>query len=285
MRESLAHPAQATACFLHASAPSPAFQNVQLSVSLGEACPSARVKQAWQQVIAQYGVLRSSFFKVPTGEFLYREHEGVETSWRLLDWTKLSPQEAPRRWAALLEEDATVPFDLAKPPLIRFVTIELPAGHSHLLMTFPKVLLDEDALFRLLCAWLGALEGALPLDVEEQSRAFEESQIAANWWSEQLEEAPEPQLLRVYPRRALDRPNTSRAEFSLTMDRTTTDALQKFCRELTISPRDAFLALWSFVIGRLMACDKLHFLAACSLSGPRNLGWGLLDNFLPSIVS
>jgi hypothetical protein len=50
-----------------------------------------------------------------------------------------------------------------------------------LLMTYPKVLLDEDAVFRLLCAWLGALEGALPLDAEEPSRPFEESPTIVGW--------------------------------------------------------------------------------------------------------
>src|SRR4029077_6284267 len=90
MRESAAHPAQTTACFLHASSPSAAFQNTQLSISLGEACPAARVRQAWQQVTAHYGVLRSSFFKVPAGDFVYREHDGIEASWQLLDWTKLT---------------------------------------------------------------------------------------------------------------------------------------------------------------------------------------------------
>ena len=177
MRESPAQPAQSTACFLHASAPSAEFQNVQLSISLGEACPAARVRQAWQQVITHYGVLRSSFVKIPTGEFLYREHDGIEGSWQFLDWSKTPPEEVPRRWAALLEEDAAQAFDLAMPPLVRFVAIELPAGHCHLLMTYPKVLLDEDALLRVLCAWLGALEGALPLDVEEKSRRFEESPV------------------------------------------------------------------------------------------------------------
>jgi len=285
MRESPAQPAQATACFLHASASSPAFQNVQLSVSLGEACPAARVRQAWQQVMAQHGVLRSSFFKVPTGEFLYREHEGIEASWRLMDWTKLPAEEAPRRWATLLEEDAAQPFDLAKPPLVRFVTIELPAGHCHLLMTYPKVLLDEDALFRLLCAWLGALEGALPLDVEEESRPFEESQTAARWWSKLLADAPESQILRVYPRRALDSPSHVRTEFSLTLDREASENLRKLCKELAISTRDAFLAFWALVISRLTARDQTLLLAACSLSGPRNLGWGLIENLLPSIVS
>ena len=285
MRESPAHPAQTTACFLHASSPSAAFQNIQLSISLGEACPAARVRQAWQQVTANYGVLRSSFFKVPAGDFLYREHDGIEASWRLLDWTKLAAEEAPERWSALLEEDAAQPFDLAKPPLVRFIAIELPQGHCHLLMTYPKVLLDEDAVFRLLCAWLGALEGALPLDAEEPSRLFEASETTADWWSKHLAEAAQPRMLRVYPHRALDLPTSARAESHLTMDREVSASLQKLCRQLGVSARDAFLAFWALAIGRLTDRDNLTLLASCSVAGPRNLGWGLIENLLPALVS
>jgi non-ribosomal peptide synthetase component F/pimeloyl-ACP methyl ester carboxylesterase len=285
MRESPAHPAQTTACFLHASSPSPTFQNTQLSLSLGEACPAARVRQAWQQVTAHYGVLRSSFFKVPAGEFLYREHDGIEALWQLLDWTKLTADERPHRWSALLEEDAAQPFDLAKPPLVRFTAIELPQGYCHLLMTYPKVLLDEDAVFRLLCAWLGALEGALPLDAEEPSRLFEESQTTVDWWVERLAEVGKPRMLRVYPRGALDWPGSARAEAHLTMDRDVSVALQKLCRQLGAPMQDAFLALWALVIGRLTDSDTLTFLASCSVTGPRNLGWGLTDNILPALVS
>ena len=285
MRESAAHPAQTTACFLHASSPSAAFQNTQLSISLGEACPAARVRQAWQQVTAHYGVLRSSFFKVPAGDFVYREHDGIEASWQLLDWTKLTIDETPHRWSALLEEDATQPFDLAKPPLVRFLAIELPQGHCHLLMTYPKVLLDEDAVFRLLCAWLGALEGALPLDAEEPSRPFEESPTIVGWWSERLAEAAEPRMLRVYPRRTLDWPTGARSESHLTMDREMSAALEKLCRQLGVSVRDAFLAFCSLVIGRLTDRDNLTVLASCPVTGPRNLGWGLIENVLPALVS
>ena len=285
MRESPAHPAQTTACFLHASSPSAAFQNTQLSISLGEACPAARARQAWQQVTAHYGVLRSSLFKVPAGEFLYREHDGIEASWQLLDWTKLTAEETPHRWSALLEEDAAQPFDLAKPPLVRFAAIELPQGHCHLLMTYPKVLLDEDAVFRLLCAWLGALEGALPLDAEEPSRPFEESQTTADWWSKRLAEAANPRMLRVYPRHALDSPGRARSESHLTMDHEVSAALERLCRQLGVSARDAFLAFWALVIGRLTEGDNLTLLASCSVTGPRNLGWGLIENILPALVS
>ena len=152
-------------------------------------------------------------------------------------------------------------------------------------MTYPKVLLDEDAVFRLLCAWLGALEGALPLDAEEPSRTFEESQTTADWWSQRLAEAADPRMLRVYPRRALDSPSRARAESHLTMDRAVSAALERLCRQLGVSAREAFLAFSALVIGRLTEGDNLTLLASCSVAGPRNLGWGLIENILPALVS
>ena len=152
-------------------------------------------------------------------------------------------------------------------------------------MTYPKVLLDEDAVFRLLCAWLGALEGALPLDAEEPSRPFEESPTIVGWWSERLAEAAEPRMLRVYPRRTLDWPTGARSESHLTMDREMSAALEKLCRQLGVSVRDAFLAFCSLVIGRLTDRDNLTLLASCPVTGPRNLGWGLIENVLPALVS
>ncbi len=141
-------------------------------------------------------------------------------------------------------------------------------------MTYPKVLLDEDALLRVLCAWLGALEGALPLDVEEESRRFEESPVAAGWWPNWLSEAPATEMLRVYPRRALDRPGLKRSEAHFTLDRQTSEALQKLCRELVMTPRDAFLALWALVVARLTASDQVTLLATCSLPGAQKSGLG-----------
>jgi non-ribosomal peptide synthetase component F/pimeloyl-ACP methyl ester carboxylesterase len=129
------------------------------------------------------------------------------------------------------------------------------------------------------------LEGALPLDAEEPSRPFEESQTTASWWSQQLSEAAEPRMLRVYPRRAGDWPTRTRAESHLTMDRGVSVALQKLCRQLGVSPRDAFLAIWGLVVGRLTNGENLTLLASCSVSGPRNLGWGLIENILPALVS
>ena len=188
-----------------------------------------------------------AFSRSPAGDFVYREHDGIEASWQLLDWTKLTIDETPHRWSALLEEDAAQPFDLAKPALVRFLAIELPQGHCHLLMTYPKVLLDEDAVFRLLCAWLGALEGALPLDAEEPSRPFEESPTIVGWWSERLAEAAEPRMLRVYPRRTLDWPTGARSESHLTMDREMSVAFENLCRQLGVSGsgmHSSHFALW-----------------------------------------
>ena len=92
-------------------------------------------------------------------------------------------------------------------------------------------------------------------------------------------------MLRVYPHRALDWPTSARAESHLTMDREVSASLQKLCRQLGVSARDAFFAFWALVIGRLTDRDNLTLLASCSVAGPRNLGWGLIENLLPALVS
>ena len=79
--------------------------------------------------------------------------------------------------------------------------------------------------------------------------------------------------------------HSARADTHLTMGREMSAALQKLCRELGISARDAFFAFSAFVIGRLTGSDNLTLLASCSLAEPRNLGWGLIENILPALVS
>src|SRR6187431_1224145 len=104
MPETSASPALATAWFLHASAPDATFQNVQVSLSLGESCPVAHLREAWQQVISARGILRSSFPKSATGEILHLQHQTADISWSSLDWKDVPPAELSARWQAVLEE-------------------------------------------------------------------------------------------------------------------------------------------------------------------------------------
>ena len=264
MPEAAASPSLATAWFLHAAAPDATFQNVQISLSLGETCPIGHLREAWQKVINARGILRSSFPKSATGEILHRQHETADISWSALNWTDVPPAELAPRWQALLEEDAHAPFDPSTPRLLRFQAIELPGGHCQLLVTYPKLLLDEDAIFHLLCEWLETLQGATPQAGEDSAAPSAPSPATADWWSRFFSPAPEALVFEVYPKPLSTAEASLRQENDILLDRETSRELKSFCQRLGLSPRDVFLAVWSLVLGRLSSREGALLLADCT---------------------
>jgi len=278
MREIPAHPAQASAWFVQASADSPAAQCAQLSLSLGERSTPGQLRASWQKVAAVHGMLRSGFRKAATGELMRRELEAAESPWTSLDWQNVPSAEIPRRWSALLEADAAQPIDLANPPLLRFQTILLPGGHCHLLATFPRLLLDEDSLFQLLCEWLEALEGATPVSSENaESPPPTATPATAEWWRQFFSGAPDPIQLTVHPSPG---PPGARRHQETLLDRETSKSLKRLGQRLGVSTGDIVFAAWGLVLGRLTSQRRVLLFSPCHLS--ESLECGYFDNLLPA---
>lgn len=278
MREIPAHPAQATAYTLAATG-SPAASCVQLSLSLGERSTPEHLQAAWRKVAAVHGMLRSGFRKAATGELIRRELEAAESPWRTLDWQAVPPQEIPARWSALLEEDAAQPIDLANPPLLRFVAILLPGGHSHLLATFPRFLLDEDSLFHLICEWLEAIDGSTPVATpEDESAAQTATTATTDWWKQFFSGTPDPARVRVHPAPEPSTPSSRRQDFLI--DRETSRSLKRLAQRLNISTEDILFAAWGLVLSRLASQRRVLLLAPSRLS--ESLECGYFDNLLPA---
>ncbi len=282
MRELSALPAQASAYFIHTAAGDPQIQNTQLSLSLGETCSAEALRVAWQKAAAAHAMLRSAFRKAPTGELLRRELDGAEASWRTLDWSSVPPAELSAQWAKAQAEDATQAIDLATAPLVRFLAITLPGGHCHLLATFPKLLLDEDSLFHLICEWLEALEGrplpATPLEEGEPTSSA--TPAVADWWGQFFNNAPEPVRVQVLPAPA-EQTLTARHHVPFLMDRETSKRINTLAQKLSISSGDIFLAAWSFAIARLSSRNRVVMLAPARCAEPGPAECGLHDNLLP----
>lgn len=282
MRETSALPAQATAYFIHTAAADPQFQNVQLSLSLGETCAAELLRSAWQKAAASHAMFRSTFRKAPTGELLRRELDGVEGAWRMLDWSAVPPAELSTQWSKLMAEDALQPLDLATAPLIRFSAITLPGGHCHILATFPKLLLDEDSLFHLICEWLEALEGRpLPeAPLEEGEPTSSATPAVADWWGQFFNNAPEPAIVQVLPAPATADAN-ARHHVPFLMDRETSKKIKALGQKLSISSGDIFLAAWSLAVARLSSRNRVVMLAPTRGAEPGPAQAGLHENLLP----
>lgn len=282
MRENSAHPAQASAYFVHASAPGPEFRNVQLSLSLGETCSAERIQSAWRQAAAAHGILRTSFRKAPTGELLRREADETEITWRTLDWTAVPPSELSANWTKEMEDDAARPIDPDAPTLLRCLLINLPGGHCHLLITFPSFLLDEDCLFHVLCEWLEALEGRVPSPgpETEASSAPAATPTAADWWTQFFSSSPEPARLQVLPAAPV-RDESRRLRTEMALDRELSKKLKALSQKLGIPVRDVFLASWSLVLSRLTSRNRVVMLAPIRPNHADPGPTGLHENILP----
>jgi non-ribosomal peptide synthetase component F len=178
----------------------------------------------------------------------------------------------------LREEEAARPFDLATPPLVRFVAIQLPGGHCHLLATFPRFLLDEESVFALICEWLEALEGVVPAT----SEAAEETVPAVTptvteWWRQFLAAAPSPARLRPEPRPG---GGTGNRHHEILLDRETSRGIKKFAQRLGLSAGDVFFGAWGLLLGRLAGQRRVLTLTPTRLLD--GLACGYFDNLLPA---
>jgi len=262
MPETVAPPSYATAYFLHAQATDPALQNAQLSLNLGELRSVTVLQAAWQQLVGSHRILRSGFSKSSNGETVQRIAESGKPSWALHDWKDVPIAEIPARWNTLLEADAAQPFDPANPPLLRFQAIELPGGHCHQLISFPKLLLDEDTLFHLLCEWLEALDGVTPAADDESDLVSPPVPAVAEWWTRFHAQNATSTEFTIYPRPAATTEITRLQTPEHLLSREASRDFKALCQRLSIAPRDAFLAIWSLVLSRLTASERATFLAS-----------------------
>lgn len=272
MNEIPAFSAQATLAALAAARTSPGTL-AQLSVSFGEAVPAEKLRSLWSRMAAAHPILRSSFRG--SGSKLVRVvHEASEPPWKELDWREVPVSEIGSRWAAELAADAARPLDASVAPALRFLAITLPGGSTHVLLTFPRYLLDEESLFFLLCEWIEGVEGAASQNAPETEEPPKRGGDT-EWWAAYLEGAKGGEVGFFGPGDA------EVCEHNSLLDRETTRGLQALCQKLEIAPSTLFLGAWGLLVARLCAMPEALVLAACEDPSP---GTGFRTNFLPARI-
>lgn len=193
MREFPASPTLASAIFLHRQAAEPSRQNAQLSLSLGEAISAEQLKSAWNTVIAADSSLRRAVLPATGTDVTLRELDSGEAIWTHHDWAAKDLAEIPLLWNGVQTGDLQTPFALENPPFFRGTTINLPGGPTHLLLTFPSFLLDDEGIFLLTAKFLQTLEGHAPAPSasEEGSDAAKDT---LTWWKKVLAKATPTQI-------------------------------------------------------------------------------------------
>src|SRR5688572_7610641 len=87
---------------------------VQTVLHLSADVDADRLRTAAEQLMRRHTTLRASFRTQSSGQFVQVVFRSVDLPWREVD---CADAEALRR---LVESDRTAPFDLGRPPLVRF---------------------------------------------------------------------------------------------------------------------------------------------------------------------
>ncbi|MFD0523173.1 amino acid adenylation domain-containing protein [Paractinoplanes durhamensis] len=189
-------PLQEGLYFLSAYADSgPDVYVVQQILTLDGDLDAARLREAAQSLLDRHANLRAAFRPRKAGQPVQLIPAAVP-----VDWTEVDLSARPGDADAVADEAARRPFDLARPPLLRWTLIRLGATRHRLVLTSHHILLDgwsAPLLVRdLLLAYAGRpLPKVRPYKDYLAWVAKQDRTAGENAWREALSGLDEPTLL------------------------------------------------------------------------------------------
>ncbi|MER7567863.1 amino acid adenylation domain-containing protein [Streptomyces sp. NPDC097941] len=115
---------------------------VQLAADVEGTFDSAALRAAARTLLRRHPNLRAGFRHQPSGHAVQVVPRHAEPDWRERDLSRFRGEELSTRLEELLEEEQTRRFDLAAPPLLRFMVIRLGEGRHRVVITHHHILLD-----------------------------------------------------------------------------------------------------------------------------------------------
>ncbi len=270
-------------------------------------------KKAWQQVINQHPILRTSFHWQQDREPFQVVHRQIELPWQEL---RLGDEETRRRgdeetgglgdW---LEKDRKDGFNLSQAPLMRLSLIHLANNTYQFIWSCHHLILDgwSTALvlkqvldsYQALCRDRNAWKESNRVVTLSPSRPYvdyvawlrqQNLSEAKAYWQKTLQGFSSP--TRIFPssQRKTQRPmgaaHASRTqEALLTISTTTTEALQVFAKQHKLTLNTIFQGAWALLLSRYSGENDVVFGATSSGRPPDLVGSelmvGLFINTLP----
>jgi amino acid adenylation domain-containing protein/non-ribosomal peptide synthase protein (TIGR01720 family) len=135
-------PLQAGMLFHTLYAPRAGVDVEQMVCSFREPLDAARLRAAWEQVVAARPVLRTGFRWEGLDEPLQEVHAAVDVPWIDEDLRALAPDAQEARLRAFLDADRVQGFDPARAPLLRLALFRTGDEAYRFVFTFHHMILD-----------------------------------------------------------------------------------------------------------------------------------------------
>uniref|UniRef100_UPI00117D2F7D non-ribosomal peptide synthetase n=1 Tax=Streptomyces viridosporus TaxID=67581 RepID=UPI00117D2F7D len=265
----------------------PDVYTVQFLYDLEGRLDAAALRGAAEEMLRRHPGLRAAFRLDGLDHAVQVVPESVELPWTDLDLRHLDPTEQQTVLDRMLQEDRGNRFDLAAPPLMRFLLVTLADDRHRLVFTHHHVLLDgwSMPLFvrELLDLYAGRTPDRIPPHRDHLAwLAEQDASATASVWREALQGLDEPTLLAPsVPDRQPVVPDQLTADLPADL----TARLQDTARAHGLTLNTLLQGAWSVVLSRLTARDDVVFGGTVSGRPPQVPGVesmvGLFINTLP----
>ncbi|HCF30472.1 MAG TPA: non-ribosomal peptide synthetase, partial [Cyanobacteria bacterium UBA11049] len=274
-------------------APKSGVYVVQSCYTFSKTLNIAAFKQAWQQVINQYPILRTCFYWKQHKEPFQVVNRNVHLPWQQYDWQEFPISEQPKRLEAFLQADRQQGFDVSQAPLMRLTLIQVAKETYHFIWSSHHLILDGwsgalvlQQVFQAYEALCNGQVVSLPrcrpyADYIAWLQQQDLSQAEA-FWRKLLQGFTAPTQLRV-SRSANG--TTGYNEQSLKLSPATTAALQSLARQHKLTLNTLVQGAWAILLGRYSGEEDVVFGATSAGRPPALVGSesmvGLFINTLP----
>ncbi|MCH5644318.1 amino acid adenylation domain-containing protein [Gordonia sp. ABSL49_1] len=262
----------------------------QVQVALGADVDVERLHEAGQRLLSHHEVLRSGFVATENGAIVTVVPATVCLPWSVIDLGDVDDETAAARLAEIAQGERLTPFDLAVPPLLRFVLVR-QAASATLVVTNHHIILDGWSGPLMLADLMAIYATGEPYTPRADFAAYlrriagvdREAGLAV--WGEVLSPVSEPSLVAAAHGGAIE--VLSRDE-SLLLDAELTAELQAVARSLGVTVATVSQFVWAVLISRLTGNRVVAF--GETVSGrPADLDGveamvGLFINTLPVVV-
>nr|WP_157529030.1 non-ribosomal peptide synthetase [Kibdelosporangium sp. MJ126-NF4]CEL21437.1 FIG01294969: hypothetical protein [Kibdelosporangium sp. MJ126-NF4]CTQ95996.1 FIG01294969: hypothetical protein [Kibdelosporangium sp. MJ126-NF4] len=279
-------PMQAGMVFHDLSEPDEGTYFQQTTFVLSGVTNAMRLARAWQYVVGNTPVLRSSIVWQGVDEPLQVVRDDAVPPVTLLDWSRYDEARRARALRSLLAKDRAQGIDLAKAPLMRITLARLPGDEVRVLWTFHHVLLDGWSVFQVLNDVFARYTGAeVPdrppfRDYVEWLRGRDD-RPAEEYWRRVLGDFHAPTPLPYD--RVSSRAPRSAARVPFELDESASAKLYEFAKRHRLTLNTVIQGVWAVLLSRYSGQRDVCFGATVS-GRPADLPdgiTGILINTLP----
>jgi amino acid adenylation domain-containing protein/non-ribosomal peptide synthase protein (TIGR01720 family) len=218
----------------------------------------ARLRRAWQRIVARHAILRTAFVSVGGAKPYQVVLDAVTVPWREEDWRPYPAAEQEQRLTAFLDADRNSPFDLGQPPLMRITLVRTAdAVHRliwsthHLLVdgwSWPLIFSELSALYESGADAAGGLE--TPCSYREYVGWLQRRGGGGDddrFWRAQLDGVADPTPIPLMPADRQERHDAS-GEIVRVLSAETTAALGALARSHQVTLGTIVSGAWSLVL-------------------------------------